>query len=156
LHCVSATYCTVDAGHAVATWRGSSWTLGPKVTSSYLAELSCPTTTFCMAVDQTGATFTFNGSAWKTVAQPGHGTAVLDCASSTFCVGAALVNGIDYAYQWNGSTWTTTKLSGIAIYLQQITCPAIGKCVLMDDDGALLELSGGTWTLDPALASGDE
>ena len=154
LHCVSQTYCTVDAGHAVATWRGSSWTLGPKVTNSYIAELSCPTTTFCMAVDQTGAAFTFNGSTWKSVAKPGQGTAVLDCASSTFCVAAGLVNTSDEAYRWNGSTWSASAIPNSATYLAQVTCPAVGNCVLLTDDGNVAELSGGTWTLDPALASG--
>ncbi len=154
LHCVSATYCTVDAGHAVATWRGSAWTLGPQVTGSYIKQLSCPTTTFCMAVDQTGATFTFNGSTWKSVAKPAQVPSVLDCGSSTFCVGASLVNTADEAFRWNGSTWSTSTIPDSATYLAQITCPTTSSCVLLTDDATVAELNGGTWTLDAALAGG--
>jgi hypothetical protein len=152
LHCVSASYCTVDAGQAVATWRGSSWTLGPKVTNDDISQLSCPTTTFCMAVDQTGAVFTYNGSVWKPAARPASGgPAVLDCASSTFCVGATLVNTTVQSYRWSGSSWTTVPVSGSSTYPQQMACPSVGSCVLLLDDGTAAELNGAGWSTDEAL-----
>jgi hypothetical protein len=55
ISCVTATYCVgVDINQTV-TWNGSSWSAPLSAESSgYLAFVSCPTTTFCGAVDFEG------------------------------------------------------------------------------------------------------
>ena len=156
LHCVSAKYCTVNAAHTIATWRGSSWSLGPKVSSGNITQLSCPTTKFCMAIDNTGAIFTKNGTTWKAATKvPADGPAVLDCASATYCVGAALVGLTLESYRWSGGIWSTITVSDHGEYPEQMSCPQVGSCVLVEDDGTVAELTGSTWSNDPGTSGND-
>lgn len=55
--------------------------------SSVLSAISCPTTTFCAAVDQSGYEFTYNGSTWtKNHIDPSKTLSSVSCPTTTFCV----------------------------------------------------------------------
>jgi len=104
-------------------YNGTSWAVqgfaGPPG-QSFLEGVSCPTSSFCMAVGQDSPTgggqvplvFTFNGSAWAQQTVPlVSGSAVLSgvsCTSSTFCmaVGQFTSAGQIAAWSWNGSAFT--------------------------------------------------
>jgi hypothetical protein len=109
-------------------WNGSSWSVVPSPNTSTtednaLGAISCPTTSFCMAVGQAvNATGTqtlaeqWNGTGWSTVSIPSTSATDADslsgvsCTSMSFCMAVGYVNasGSDQTIieQWNGSGWS--------------------------------------------------
>jgi hypothetical protein len=105
--------------------------------NSQLTSVSCPSTTFCMAVgfslpgfDSTTASQlaeVWHGSTWQIVPSPdpgtNHGSSLdqVSCTSATFCVAVGITeqnNGTakspDFVFQqlietWNGATWQITS-----------------------------------------------
>ena len=71
-----------------------------------LNSVSCPTSSFCVAVDNNGQGFTYTGSAtnWaRTTIDPNQDQLnSVSCPSTTFCV-AVGSSGNEYTY--NGSSW---------------------------------------------------
>jgi hypothetical protein len=132
--CASASFCmAVDWNGNALTWNGTGWsataiscpdsttasagdctTAGPFADprAGVLDSVSCPTASFCAAVDGTGYTFTWNGTSWSrpvwsatSPADP-HGGALtsVSCPTARFCVA---VDGDGEALTWNGHAWTT-------------------------------------------------
>ena len=53
-----------------------------------LTGVSCPTTTFCRAVDSSGRVFGFNGTSWSrgTLIDDGHAFSGISCPTASYCV----------------------------------------------------------------------
>ena len=99
----------VDSSGAVLTWNGTGFSAPqpivtePAVTgtnASGLTGVSCPTTTFCRAVDSDGRVFGFNGTTWSpgVTIDKGHGLTAISCPTTTYCVavdraGNAFISG---------------------------------------------------------------
>ncbi|MCL5948469.1 MAG: IPT/TIG domain-containing protein [Actinobacteria bacterium] len=69
------------------TWSAPTKII-PTVGSGYLASVSCPTTTFCAAVDDSGYALTYNGSTWSTPLSV-DGNNILysvSCPTTIFCM----------------------------------------------------------------------
>ena len=58
------------------------------IDASGLTGVSCPTATFCRAVDSIGRVFGFNGTRWSsgTLIDPGHALTSVSCPTVTYCV----------------------------------------------------------------------
>ena len=56
--------------------------------ASGLTGVSCPTPTFCRAVDSIGRVFGFNGTTWSkgTLIDNGHALSSVSCPSVSYCV----------------------------------------------------------------------
>jgi hypothetical protein len=56
--------------------------------ASGLTGVSCPTATFCRAVDSIGRVFGFNGVTWSTGTQidAGHAFTSISCPTMAYCV----------------------------------------------------------------------
>jgi hypothetical protein len=105
---------TADGSVFSTTWNGTS-TWDNRTVDSYVGFgpdpgngfVSCVTANFCVAVDQLGNAFTFNGVTWSgpTALDPGWAAAMdaVSCPTTTFC--AATDAGGD-VYTFNGTTWT--------------------------------------------------
>lgn len=127
--CVSVTFCETVGLGAGAMWNGSSWSAqtipAPSgATSVSLGGLSCPTTKFCEAVGQFGASSgrdfslaaTWNGTSWapQKTPNPADGTFTsltgVSCPTTTMCeAGGESEPGtpsfVAIAESWNGSSW---------------------------------------------------
>jgi hypothetical protein len=66
--------------------------------------VSCPSASFCVAVDAYGNGVTFNGSSWTAPANidATNGLTSVSCPSASFCVA---VDGAGNALTFNGSAW---------------------------------------------------
>src|SRR5579863_6146070 len=93
-HLVSSFF-AVGAGVAVAflalgsgTALAASWTAPGTIDgTNSLKSISCPTASFCAAVDSTGHVVTHQGTSWSTVTQPDTSTLnSVSCTSASFCV----------------------------------------------------------------------
>jgi hypothetical protein len=131
--------------------------------------VSCPTTTFCMAVDAySGSAYTWNGSSWSgpTRADPsslsGSNLGSLSCATPTFCMIFAFeasdsdseTQTID-AVAWNGTTWAApqklTDSNGDAL---SVSCPTATFCMATDALSSWVYNSG-TWSSPTTLPGTD-
>jgi hypothetical protein len=87
----------VDSAGDALEWNGTAFSAPAPVASepplsgtdaSGLTGVSCPTPTFCRAVDSIGRVFGFNGSTWSkgTLVDNGHALTSISCPTVTYCV----------------------------------------------------------------------
>jgi len=78
------------------------------VISTYdLTDVSCPTTTFCMAVDAGGNAIAYQGGQWSAPVRidTSGGLDSVSCPSTTYCLA---VSAAQHGFSvYDGSTWTT-------------------------------------------------
>ena len=57
----------MDGAGSVLTYNGATWSSPVSVDSGAggLIAVSCPSTTFCEAIDPLGTAFKFNGASWE-------------------------------------------------------------------------------------------
>lgn len=169
--CASPTRCVFVGDHFIGNqissanlaeaWNGTSWRIitatGPAGSAtSLLTDVSCPATTFCMAVGQAGSTkrpqataYTWkNGTTWRqiSVPHPGHARtsdlAGLACIDASNCVAVgnwknARRRGLPFAARWQDGRWTLLSPRFIRrqhlTTFQAISCPAVKRCVAVGD-----------------------
>lgn len=139
----------VESSGSVVSYDGTTAHVYTSV-GLHARSVSCPSTTFCMAVDGLGGFVTFNGSVWSSaaaIATPpcgGDGCALLvECSSSSFCLAGSYTGGPTLT--WNGSTWTAVA-SPSAGSMYRAACPADGSCLLLNNGRETSTLSGGSWS----------
>jgi RHS repeat-associated protein len=110
-----------------------------------LAGVSCPSTTFCAAVDGKGNVVTYNGSAWAAAKDIDSTRALkaVSCPSASFC---AAVDGSGYAVTYNGTSWSTPSDIDGSHVLQTVSCTASSACDATDSTGNLLTYNGSAWS----------
>jgi hypothetical protein len=117
--------------------------------------VSCPSASFCVAVDGNGA-FYFNGSSWSTVHALWNGTedtgtgppAGVSCVSASFCVAVGTDGG---SYTYNGTSWTTEASvdspDGAATSFTAVSCTTTTFCMgVGQDNNATAIYNGTSWS----------
>jgi hypothetical protein len=154
--CVSPTFCVAvdnggnnSDGHALY-FDGVRWSAPALMdTDEYgPVSVSCPTSSFCMAVDGSagtnggGSALMFNGHTWTAPAPvSSSGLSAVSCASSSFCVA---VN--QDAYDWHGTSWGNgTLLNGGEGY-QSVSCPVQAFCAAVGHNGGAVIWNGAGWS----------
>jgi hypothetical protein len=118
-----------------------------KVTLGFEA-VSCPTTTFCAAVDADDRALTFDGVSWSAPSAPldpsGAQYASISCPSSSFCM---VTDENGYATQFNGTTWAAgTKVETPSpLAFISVSCPTSTFCAAVDYPGNVRLFDGSTW-----------
>ncbi|HEY1919446.1 MAG TPA: hypothetical protein VGH27_28075 [Streptosporangiaceae bacterium] len=157
-----------------AQWNGTTWTerdlpLPAGESIALLNSVSCPTTTFCVAVGtannaaQQADVFceVWNGSAWTVhviTAAAGRGISGVSCLSSSSCIAVGSGPSSSLAAQWNGTAWTILTTADPAgstdATLDSVSCTPAHRCVAVGSYNnashqvALAEVWNGTdWTL---------
>ena len=136
---------------AAATWKATGY-----VASSQLSSVSCPSPTFCAAVDEAGNLVTSTDAAssaptWtqsnvdnQLAVNPGGSFALegISCPSTTLCV-AVSDNVILTTTDPTGTTptWTRTPVAGAFV---AVSCPSTTVCVALDFDGNVVGSSNPT------------
>jgi hypothetical protein len=160
--CASATFCVATSPFSSSMWNGSTWSARTTVVAfpDLLDQLSCPTTTWCAALDLAGTVWTStNGRTWtkgpSTGFQPTTPGSVplrsLSCAAANSCVA---IGSIEYARPaqdvrtFNGTSW-----SAIAVadedddgWLSDVSCATTTTCVAVDRAGFAVVRTGSTWS----------
>jgi uncharacterized repeat protein (TIGR01451 family) len=121
---------TTDGG---AIWTSSSIDGNPQPTAS----VSCATATYCLAVDNYGDAFTFNGGSWSS-AQDIDGTKDLTSVSCTTGSNPIICYAVDNEGDFlndSGGSWHGGLLDTLG-GLNSISCVAPGTfCALVDSSG---------------------
>jgi hypothetical protein len=153
-------------------FSGSSWTDTNAVTAgnATLRGVSCPTTSYCVAVGSTGGSAlaeVWNGFGWTTtpaVAVPAGGSSYtlssISCVSTTWCLAVGTYHSPSgdraIASVWNGSTWTSKPNlpwgSGTGAVAYGVSCLSTTLCHAVGQTSATLPLAdawnGTTWALE--------
>jgi hypothetical protein len=129
-----------------------------------LTGVSCPTTTFCMAVDSAGNAATFDGTSWTSftpVAGSGNSFYGVSCASPTLCAVVGTDSdrpdyATDLALIYDNGSWSSNgspsidpgeTLTGIACARNTQFCEATGFYETGPDEDTVIETYNGTsWT----------
>jgi RHS repeat-associated protein len=120
-----------------------SWSSTHQVDGTNLLDgISCPTTSFCAAVDQSGNAVMYNGTSWTASAVDSNQLKAVSCPTTSFCVA---VDGSGYALTYNGS-WGSPSLIDSGKALGSVSCPTTSFCVAVDNSGNELTWSGSSWT----------
>ena len=103
--------------------------------------MSCPSTTFCVAVDTAGNAYTYNGATWSP-ADPidttngqfdGASLDSVSCPSSSFC---AAMDGFENVLMFNGTTWTAPQQLETGASLHPgVACASSSFCAAVDGGG---------------------
>jgi hypothetical protein len=121
---------------AAATWSAPTDIDG----SNHLDSVSCPSTSFCVAVDAEGDALNYNGSSWSSPSLIG-GTDAVSCPSVTFC---AAVGPNDFL-TYHGTTWSTPTIIGM-VDVDSVSCSSASFCVAVDQNGDAFTYNGLSWS----------
>jgi hypothetical protein len=139
-----------STGGAANGWSGATTIDNPNPPEY----ISCPSSTFCVAVGTNGYAQTFNGTSWGTpqFVDPsqnlsGSPLTSISCPSSSFC---AAVDLAGRAIQFNGSSWTSPdQIDSTGNSLNAVACASASFCVAGDAGGDGFVYNGSTWTTTP-------
>lgn len=106
--------------------------------------LSCPTTSFCVAVSAEGLTYQRNGTSWVTGPTLPNASGLekyaVSCGSASFCVVLAQAQHGEGVFQWlwNGSSWTGRQDAPHLATAYPLDCTSTRFCMASHEtwDGA--------------------
>jgi hypothetical protein len=148
-----------SSGFAFISSSGSNWVATNQFVSDPSTEaptaISCPTTTFCAAVDDAGNAYFLNSSTWSSAdAVTAEPLVAISCVSAYRCVAS---DDLGNAFIYDGNSWTeVSQVAASGDYLQGISCLTLTTCVVSDSSTSyLLTVSSpsNTTTSIPAIAS---
>jgi hypothetical protein len=136
-----------SVGLAANGWSGAT-TIDNSNPPQYI---SCPSSTFCVAVGTNGYAQTYNGSSWGTpqfvdpsLNLSGSPLTSISCPSTSFC---ATVDLAGYALTFNGSSWTPrTQIDTTRNGLTAVGCASGSLCVAGDGGGNGFVFNGTSWS----------
>jgi hypothetical protein len=123
-----------------------------------LSEVSCSSSTFCIAVDSLGSALFWNGSQWSA---PHHVNAngslnSVSCPSTTYCV---VVSGAGKSVTYHAGAWSPSKTLGPEDSYR-ISCPSVTFCAAVGASGypgkpsTIATFNGHSWSSHLTSTSG--
>jgi hypothetical protein len=125
----------VSASGNVFTYNGSSWG-GPAAADvgHDLVSVSCPSKSFCMAVDSAGQAAEHSDGLWGL--QPlGWRAAAVSCPSVGSCVAVA---GSGATASYANGLWTDVPAAAPGTRITSLSCAAVNSCVATGEDNDVL------------------
>ena len=143
---------------STAPFAGGPWTQIGVDATNFIDSISCPSTSFCAAVDQAGNALTSTtptvASSWHIAPiDPGGVLLSVSCPSAGFCAAVdAAGNALTSTHPTGGAgAWSTRLVDSQG--LEAISCPSSGLCVAAgNNDGQIATATNPTggasaWTL---------
>ena len=153
----------------IERWNGSSWSVEKSAnpaTENRLYDVSCVSSTACMAVGNVGANTSaqvYNGTEWK-VATPGLSGKLegVSCTAANACTAVGQAVSKIAVERWNGTVWsnqTTASPPSSPSIGSDVSCTSATACVAVghyDSEGVSQPLAerwnGTSWALDSVPA----
>lgn len=108
-------------------------------------DISCTSETYCVAVDNAGYAWIFDGASWQSSDIDGTTDLLsVSCAAQGSCVA---VDATGNALELADGAWTSNNIDGTTA-LDSISCVSSSYCIAVDADGDALTYSGGSWSSD--------
>lgn len=133
ISCASSSFCA--GGNAgtfgtVKTFNGHSWGAAKSIDRHNITAISCPTATFCAAVDEVSQVMLYNGRSWtrpRRIDSAGTTTSI-SCASRSSCmVGDWHGNLVSF----DGGGWSRPA-KALAHRVVAVSCPSARFCEALD------------------------
>lgn len=134
----------------------------PEPVGGNLSAVSCPTTSWCLAVDSSGQFLLDSSGSWTlgAPADPGVSLTGVSCTSSSFCLA---VGSSGDAIEYDGSAWSSpVSVSSASGGLAAVSCVADGPgssttvfCAAVDGEGNAYTLDHGSWSTGTNLLGDD-
>ena len=137
------------------------WSDAKLVSPDTIADIDCPTSDFCIAVDVFGNVTTSSNPAgaesdWKAADVTSASPRAISCPSPSVCVAVGVDGQVATSKDPSGgaAAWTTIDIAGVG-YLGAVDC-ANGVCAALDSEGRILLTSNptggaGAWSVgEPA------
>ena len=120
--------------------------------SGSLVDVSCVTSSFCMAVDEYDNAFRYDGAAWHNA--PGLGSLAgltgLSCPSVSFCMAVAFGGE---SSSFDGTHWSPLASMDIgSSFVNKVSCSSASFCVAVDNSGRYAVYRGSGWSTPAAVA----
>jgi frataxin-like iron-binding protein CyaY len=110
-----------------------TWSSGKRIDTNlnnFLRSVSCPTTNFCVAVDESGYEFTYTNGTWSSGQQiDTYPFYSVSCPTANFCVA---VDGNGYEFTYTNGTWSSGQQLNTGT---SVSCPTTNFCVAVDNGG---------------------
>ena len=114
--------------------------------------VSCPSTSFCMAVLESGYAATYDGTAWSRptrLSSPMGEPDSVSCPTASFCM--AVDARDSSAFLFNGSTWSSAPrindpASSTATGMASVSCSSPSFCAAADNGSNAFTFNGTSWS----------
>lgn len=167
ISCASASFCVVGADDnapssdngLVFTYDGHAWSKARTVDfGGGGLSMSCPSASFCIAVDDHGNALSYDGRSWSApvgidVDADGLGVGLnsVSCPSPSFCMA---VDGQGNALSYDGHSWSAPTTVAPATDLTQVSCASSSLCAAVEWKGShAFVYRDGAWT-EATIGSG--
>ncbi|MGA2454225.1 MAG: hypothetical protein ABSG93_11955 [Solirubrobacteraceae bacterium] len=139
-----------EAGNAL-TYNGSSWSAPTSIDGGrVLNSVSCPSSSFCVAVDRPGNALIYSGGAWSAPASidGGDGLDSVSCPSASFCMAIGgdwpTNDGGTGALIYGGSSWSSATKIAID-QMSSVSCPSSSFCTAVGHEAEAVSYKAGSW-----------
>jgi hypothetical protein len=110
--------------------------------------VSCPSSNFCLALDNNSGSATYDGTTWSPAATlPQPTNEFLSCPTSNFCLASQNAQ----AASWQNGVWSsipTALDTSVAL-----SCPTAQLCLALDPSAKLTAWDGSNWTMPVNLTN---
>jgi hypothetical protein len=156
----------------VEMWNGIRWSVSPGPSpgsgDNSLIDVSCTSTTFCLALGSAGLARhglieTWNGTHWSIIAGPGpigrSGDASLtdmSCTSPAFCmaIGGYSQSNVSLTETWNGIRWSNINNPAYTNNeVGAVSCTSPAFCVGAGRNALIETWNGTAWSIRPSPGS---
>ncbi len=122
--------------------------------NGYLTSMSCPTTSFCAAIDQDRAAVIYNGSSWSKpqLIDPQSFLVSVSCPAANFCLAVDL-NGQSVTY--NGTTWSAPVTAEAGALFDTVSCASATFCVA-STGAQVVTFNGTSWSAPVTVDAGND
>ncbi|MCL6104945.1 MAG: IPT/TIG domain-containing protein [Actinobacteria bacterium] len=143
--CSSDTFCMFANYGSTFYYNGSNWSSPiPNNLPGATDAISCASSVFCVAVDNSGHGASFNGTAWTLFASVDGSTVIntVSCPSPVFCVAGDDSGDV---VVFNGTSWSVpSAVSPVSI--TSVSCPSSSFCALANTNGQVVFYNSGSWS----------
>ncbi len=128
------------------TYNGTSWSSPSTVDAGQdLADISCPTASFCAEVDLHGNAI---AGGVPTAIDPGNSLAAVSCSSSSFCAAADSDGNV---FTYSSGSWSGADPISSGNYFDGVSCTSTSFCAAVDDVGNAFTYNGASWSGPDAI-----
>ena len=170
LSCPTASFCmgvgiedriTGTSGFSVA-YHGGAWAAPVIVeppsssVSKQINAVSCPSSSFCMAVDANGSALEYAGGHWSApvVVDPGGDLSAVSCLAASACTAVDSTNAV---FTYDGAQWSAhSAQSNGSQGLVALSCSLPSSCIALADFGSAFVETDGAWSSPIAIAPNDD
>jgi hypothetical protein len=142
--CVSSVFCAAAGGSRVATFNGSAWSTPVLINSATIESISCPSSSFCVAVGLDGEITTFNGGEWSSprVVDAQRTLDSVSCPTQSFCLA---IDQSGYAVTLTEGAANTSVRKIASKSPGYVSCASSSLCVAVEGT-AVLTFDGSSWS----------